>query len=329
MTDIQDIHDRKQILIAVGSKENITEDIHSLSEQLIDNPALTVITGKEMRNTVIEIASALFLDENLVLVLVDPDKELIHDVRKQMHALKERIHIIIYLTAPPSEGHKLIEGKIIVMEQKKERRIEEKVRGFIRKYEKKMTHEAFRLLVGRIRDESVLESELTKLVTYVGERRDIKSKDVLAVGVETHEESLITLFDALAKKNKKEAITIFENLLLNGFNILAIHSFLVKQIRLLLQAKDMEEIFKASPEYAIFAKTFGKWKDGMEMKPLEKKHYLPFQKPYYAYNLSKISQRMSKKDLIAFFDMLAAFDVKVKSGTKHERALLEQGLIGA
>jgi DNA polymerase III delta subunit len=241
--------------------------------------------------------------------------------------LKERTHIIVYLTAPPSEGHKLIEGRTVVMEQKKERRIEERVRSFIRKYEKKMTHEAFRLLLDRIRDESVLESELTKLVTYVGDRRDIKSRDILAVGAQTHEESLISLFDALAKKDKKEAIAIFENLLLNGFNILAIHSFLVKQIRLLLQAKDMEEIFKASPEYGVFAKTFGKWKEGMELKPLEKKHYLPFQKPYYAFNLSKTSQRMSKKDLLAFFDMLAQFDVRVKSGTKHDRAFLEYGLI--
>lgn len=319
---------KKEIIIAIGSKENMAEDIQALSRQMVDDPLVTVVAAKEAKNAVIEKASALFIEGNSVLVLVDPDRGLVHDMRRQLHLLRERIQVILYLSSPPSDDHRLIEGRTVVMEQKKERRIEERVRNFIRKYEKKMTHEAFRLLLDRIRDESVLESELIKLVNYVGDRRDIRSKDILAVVAETHEESLISLFEALARKDKGEAIAIFENLLLNGFNILAIHSFLVKQIRLLLQAKDMEEIFRASPEFAIFAKTFGKWKEGMDLKPLDKRQYLPFQKPYYAFNLSKTSQGMSRKDLMSFFDMLAEFDVRIKSGTKHDRALLECGLIG-
>jgi DNA polymerase III delta subunit len=244
--------------------------------------------------------------------------------------LKERIRVIIYLTAPPSDGHKLIEGKTIVMEQKKERRIEERVRMLIRKYDKKMTHQALHLLTTRIKDESIIDMEVMKIVCYVGERTDIKSKDILAVGTETHEDSLIGLFDAFAKKDKKKTLEIFENLLENGLHVLAIHSFLVRQTRLLLHAKDMEEVFTASPDYPTFSKTFAKWKDNPDLKPSEKRHYLPFQKPYYAFNLSKTSEQISKQDLLAFFDMLAALDVAIKSGgTKHERVLLEEGLIGA
>ena len=91
----------------------------------------------------------------------------------------------------------------------------------------------------------------------------------------------------------------------------------------------MEEVFSASPEYGVFAKTFGKWKDGIEIKPLERKQYLPFQKPYYAFNLSKTSQKLSKRDLIALLDMLAALDLSIKSGTKFDRVRLEEGLAGA
>ncbi len=320
--------DKNAILIAIGNKDNVLEDIHTLSRQWAENPEVEIVTGKEIKPRVVEKASALFLASDLVLVLVDPEKDLLNDMRAQLLALQERVHIIVYLTAPLTDGRIPIEGRTVVLEQKKERRIEDKVRAFIRKYDKKMTHQALRLLTDRIRDESILEMELMKLVTYVGERGEIKSKDILAVGTETHEESLITLFDAFARKDKKGALAIFENLLLNGLHILAIHSFLTKQARLLLHAKDMEEVFKAGPEYGHFAKTFGKWKDGLDLKPLEKKNYLPFQKPYYAFNLSKTSEKISKKDLIAFLDMLAALDLSIKSGTKFDRVRLEEGLAG-
>lgn len=319
---------KKEITIAIGSRENALEDIHTLARERVENPEVVMIGPKEARERVREFASALFLDAGLVLVLVEPEKELIHDLKKQLHTLAERVHVILYLTSALTDGHKPIEGKVVVLEQKKERRIEDRVRAFIRKYGKKMTHQALQLLTARIKDESVLDTELMKLVTYVGERTDIKSRDILAIGTETHEDSLITLFDAFARKDKEAALGIFQNLLDNGLPILAIHSFLTRQIRLLLHAKDMEEVFAASPEYPVFSKTFAKWKDVMDMKPSEKKHYLPFQKPYYAFNLSKTSGKISRQDLIAFFDMLADLDLSIKSGAKNERTRLEEGLIG-
>jgi hypothetical protein len=327
--ETRDSRSGRDIIIAVGSKDTALEDIHTLSRQWSENPEVDITAGKEIRGKVVETASALFLNPDLVLVIVDPDREILQDLKTQIEALKERAHIIVYLTAPPPEGARLIEGKTIRLEQKKERRIEERVRAFIRKYEKKMTHQALSLLTNRIKDESIIDMELMKLVNYVGERGEIRSKDILAVGTETHEESLITLFDAFAAKDRVAALTIFENLLSNGLHVLAIHSFLTKQIRLLLHAKDMEEIFAACPEYGAFARTFGKWKDSLDLKPLEKKHYLPFQKPYYAFNLSKTSRKISKRDLIAFLDMLAALDLSIKTGAKHERFRLEEGLIGA
>jgi DNA polymerase III delta subunit len=329
MTDKTAGQTKNEIIIAVGTKDNAMEDIHTLSRQWSDNPEVEIIGGKDARDRIVERSSALFIGPELVLVVVDPDKELIHSIKKQLLVLKERVHVIIYLTAPPSDGHKLIEGKTIVMEQKKERRIEERVRMLIRKYDKKMTHQALQLLTNRIKDESIIDMEVMKIVCYVGERTDIKSKDILAVGTETHEESMITLFDAFTKKDKKETLAVFQNLLDNGLHVLAIHSFLVRQTRLLLHAKDMEEVFSASPDYPTFSKTFAKWKDNPDIKPTEKRHYLPFQKPYYAFNLSKTSEQISKQDLIAFLDMLADLDVAIKSGTKNERVLLEEGLIGA
>ncbi|MDR2017372.1 MAG: hypothetical protein LBQ00_00535 [Syntrophobacterales bacterium] len=320
---------KREIITAHGSKDNALEDIHTLSRQCSEHPEVEIIGGKDARDRIIERSSALFINTEFVLVVIDPDKELVHDVKKQLLSLKERVHVIIYLTSPPSDGHRLIEGKTVVMEHKKERRIEERVRLLIRKYEKKMTHQALQLLTNRIKDESMIDMEVMKLVSYVGERGEIKSKDILAVGTETHEESMFALFDAFSRKDKKQALAVFENLLGNGLHVLAIHSFLVRQTRLLIHAKDMEEVFTANQEYSVFSKTFAKWKGSSGIKPSEKKHYLPFQKPYYAFKLSKTSEQISKQDLIAFLDMLTALDVAIKSGTKHERVLMEEALIEA
>lgn len=322
------------ITIAVGTKENIVEDIHTLSRKLVENPNIVIVSGKDMKSTVIEKASALFIEENCVLVLLDPEKTLIEEIREQLQVLKEKIHIIIYVTAPLSAAHKLIEGNVIILEKGKEKRIEDRVRGFIRKYGKKMTNEAFKLMKERIRNESILETELMKLVNYVGDRKEIRSKDIISIVTETHEDTMINLFEAFAGKHKREILYVFENLLQNmelsmDKSLLAIHSFLVRQVRLLLHAKDMEEVFKASPEYSIFLKTFNKWKEGLEKKPAEKRHYLPYQNPYYAYKLSKTSQNIARKDLISFFNTLTVFDMHVKRGTKYNRIHLECGLLEA
>jgi DNA polymerase III delta subunit len=314
---------------AVGSRETMAEDIHTIARKWFNNPQILIVTGKDIEAAVIEKSSTLFLEGNLVLVLVDPGNKVLTALEKQLETLKERIHIIVYSTARPSPGEKAFEGDTLVMEKNKDKRIRDGVLEFTKRYDKKMTDKGFRLFVERIRDESIMETELMKLVNYVGERKEIKSKDVLAVVTETHEESLLTFFNALARMDKKETLAIFENLLLNGLHILAIHSFLVRQIRLLLQAKDMEEVFRRTSDYAAFGKTFQKWRDSLEFKPMEKKQYLPFQNPYHAFNLSKTSRRIPRKQLISLFNMLAAFDLDVKRGTKYERARLEHWFVEA
>lgn len=316
-----------KLTIAVGSKENVLEDIHALAKRLANEPEIIIVTGKDIRNAVIEHASNMFLDERCVLVIVDPERDCIEELKGQLDVLKEKIFVILYSTGKGSDLHQVIEGEQVVLEQDKEKRIREQVLSVVRSYGKTMTKEGFDLLKERIKDESVLESELMKLVNYVGNRKEIGSKDVRAVVTQTHEESFLKLFEAFAALDREKMIGIFENLLENGEDILAIQSYLVNQIRLLLQAKDMEEVFRAGQGFPLFKKTFLKWKEGLDLEASERKRYLPYKHPYYAFQLSQTSQKMSKKDLIAFLDMLAGFDVNIKRGTKYGRTYLEYGLL--
>jgi len=316
-----------KLTIAVGSKENAVEDVHVLARNLISEPALIIVTGKDIRNAIIEQASNLFIDERLVLVLIDPERDLIKELKGQLEVLKERIFVILYSTGTESNLHEVIEGRQVVLEQDKDKRIREYVLGVMKAHGKKLTDKGFALLTERIKDEAILESELQKLIQYAGKRKEIESKDVRAVVTETHEESFLRLFEAFAALDRQKMINIFEKLLENGEDILAIHSYLVNQIRLLLQAKDMEKDVKPGQGYPLFKKAFFKWKEGMNLEASERKRYLPYKHPYYAFQLSQTSRKMSKKDLVAFLDMLTEFDISVKRGTKYSRTHLEYGLL--
>jgi len=319
----------KEITIAVSSKENLYEDIQSIAKQLRTEPRIIIAAGKEkdMRNIIIEHASNLFLDENIVLIVVDPPVVLIDELKGQLEVLREKIFVVIFSTGPADKivGH--IDGTVVTLEQDKEKRLKQRVKTFLQGHTKKMTDKAYDLLTERIKDESILESELTKLVAFVGEKGTIESKDVKAIVGQTHEDTLMTLFEAFQKFDKKEILSIFENLIDNGQYILAIHSYLVNQIRLLLQTKDLEGNVPENVDYPVFAKAFKKWKEELDIQSSEKRRYLPFQHPFYAYKLSKVGHKISRRDLLAFFEMLTEFDSQVKRGTKYERVRMEHGLL--
>ena len=83
------------ILVAVGSKENISEDISLLARKWLEHPRIAAVTGTDIKPTVIEKASALFVDPDLVLAILDPEKAELEDVKNHLEILKERIHLII------------------------------------------------------------------------------------------------------------------------------------------------------------------------------------------------------------------------------------------
>ena len=318
-----------EIINITGTKDNITEDIRTFSETLIDNPEIIVVSRKDIKNKVIETSSTLFINNNIVLALVDPEIEILKKLKEHLMLLKDRVQIIIYFTAPEYGNGNPIEGKTVVIKKNKETRFRDRVLSLLKKHNKVMTDKAFKLFREMIVDESTTESELMKLINYTGIRREIKSGDVKAIVTVAHEENLLNLFDTIAQTDKKEMMDSLETLLSNGMNMLGIQGFLVKQARLMLHAKDMEEILKANHEYPAFSKFFSKWKENIQMEPLDKKIYLPWQKPYYAFKLSKTSQSFSRKKLISIINMLMEVDTRIKSGTKQERMLLEQGLTEA
>ena len=317
----------KELLVAIGSKENVVEDIHILARRFAAHPEIVIAQGKDLRRVIAEKSSNLFLPENLVVVAVDPELPDLTALKGHFDALKERAGVIVYLTSDSKEVLEILGGKPVILEKDRDKRIRERVRAVLKQNGKKMTDKAFVLLTSRIRDESILDQEVMKLIGYVGDKMTVESKDINAVATETHEESLMALFDAFSRMDKKEVLNIFENLLENGQHILAIHSYLVNQLRLLIQAKDLEPLIAEANSYPAFAPVFKRWKEKTEIETSGKKRYLPYQHPYYAFKLSGTSKKISRKSLVEFYEFLCSLDAKVKSGTKHDRTLMEFGLL--
>ena len=63
-----------EIIVAIGSKDNLVEDISLLARKWLDSPKIVALTGPTMKAGIAEKASALFLDTNIVLALLDADR---------------------------------------------------------------------------------------------------------------------------------------------------------------------------------------------------------------------------------------------------------------
>ena len=315
------------IVVAIGSKETAVEDVTLLARKWLENPKIVAVSGPDIKGAVIEKSSALFIDGNLVLALLDPEQKTLQEVHNQLLTLKEKAFVIVYYTAAQPDIPAFLGKAPVQLEQNRDKRVRDRVLALTRARGKKMTDKAFAALSQRVKEESLLESELNKVLDYVGDKETIEQRDVAAVVTQAHEGTLITLFDAIAQKDRKQLINILESLLAQGLHILAIQHFLVRQVRLLLQAKDMEDLLTSEMSYKMFSKTFPTLKESLDFKPLEKKHYFPYQKPYYAYNLSKTSAKFSRKELVSMLGVLAELDALIKTGTKYDKIRLQTALL--
>jgi DNA polymerase-3 subunit delta len=102
-------------------------------------------------------------------------------------------------------------------------------------------------------------TELEKLVSFVGERGTVEEKDVEAVVGKTREDSIFDLTTALSEKNQLAALAALRALLDQGTHHLIILTMIVREIRLLLQARILVDSaklpkFSSNMEYGSFQK---------------------------------------------------------------------------
>lgn len=309
-----------------GERESIYETIMAIPGIKKEENRILVVSGAEIKKAVSEFASSLFIEKGIVMVILDPEKDILKLLAEPLKALAEEMDVIIYST-PVSKATKYKSGWSVTSEKEKEERIKKRVIETLKLHGKAMTDKAFRLFKEKVRSELMVDSELMKLINYVGDRREIRSGDVIDIVTADYETDIFALFDAIIRNDKKEGLAILQAIISKGLSLLAIHGFFVRQVRFMLQAKDMEMLFKAQMDFPGFTKVFKRWKDGLSLRPAETRQYLPFQKPYPAFKLSKAAERLTTDELLSLYKRLIEFEVNFKSGTREDQASLEMALL--
>jgi DNA polymerase-3 subunit delta len=85
----------------------------------------------------------------------------------------------------------------------------------------------------------MLANEIDKLATYVGDRAIIDVEDVRLLSASAQEARIFDLTDALAQRNRKQALDLLHDLLADGEPPLKLISTITSQVRSLLLVKEL------------------------------------------------------------------------------------------
>ncbi len=96
----------------------------------------------------------------------------------------------------------------------------------------------------------LLANELDKLATYVGKGATINIDDVRQLSAQVQEARIFDLTDALAQRNRQQALNILHDLLSDGEPPLKLLSTITTQVRSLLLVKELAQKGMRAPQIA-------------------------------------------------------------------------------
>ena len=168
-----------------------------------------------------------------------------------------------------------------------------------------MTDEAIRgLLQDHDPDLRMLEREIEKLCTYVGEPGEVRLEDVQAVGQASRQHSLFALSDALGGRQPGPALLEIDHLLNQGEPPLLVMSMIVRHFRLLWSIRQFAG-------------------QGQDRYRIARTLRLP---PNVCRTLMAQSESFSAEQLQELYGAALVADLAFKSTNKPPRAILE-GLV--
>lgn len=99
-------------------------------------------------------------------------------------------------------------------------------------------------------DLSMLKQELTKIVLYAGNSKEVNKQDAQKVLTRTPESSVFALVDAVGQRNSAKAIQLWDDLKMAGQEPLKMLGLLARQLRLIWQARQLLDTGYAADQIA-------------------------------------------------------------------------------
>ncbi len=133
-------------------------------------------------------------------------------------------------------------GKVIQSTLPKGAALEKWITNRAKSIEIKIAPDAVSILANFIGNNlRLLANELDKLALYVGKGATIKIEDVRQLSAQVQEARIFDLTDALAQRNRKQALNILHDLLADGEPPLKLISTITSQVRSLLLVKELAQ----------------------------------------------------------------------------------------
>ena len=214
-------------------------------------------------------------------------------------------------------------------------------------------------------DLRTFSSNLEKLVSYVGDRREITAEDVKAVLPRTKVDPIYELTNALTERNLEKTLFFLDSILSSDIHPLQAFAAMINQVRKLLLVKDFVEgphgrKWQPACPYDYFQKQvipavvdydrrlldqLDNWKTILDENPDSHKTKSGTKKKkskitsdlliaknpknaYPIYQLFKKSERFTKNELLEAVDILNETEKKLKSGSQNEKLILEHLILG-
>jgi len=213
--------------------------------------------------------------------------------------------------------------------------LQRQAQKLLERYGKKLTPAAW-IALGKKTGFELRRSlaELEKLVFFVGDRGSVEEKDVEEVVGKTREDSIFDLTTALSEKNQLAALAALRALLDQGLHHLMILSMIVREIRLLLQARILVNSAKLpkinnNMEYGWFSKNIHPALIELAGQMDLPKDFLINKHPFVIFNALRNCGRFSYPVLVGYLDCLLDIDRAMKSSATAPQLLLENFLITA
>lgn len=173
---------------------------------------------------------------------------------------------------------------------------------------KKISKDDLRLFLERVgTDMENVETEIEKLVCYIGDREVVTKEDILTVTVEQISGKIFAMTDALGARNKKLALELYHDLLAVREKPMTVLYLMVRQCNMILQAAEMN-------------------RQGLDRSTIASKAGMP---PFAVGKCLSQAKNFTKDQLLRLITYGTELEEQIKTGRIDERIAVELFLLTA
>jgi DNA polymerase-3 subunit delta len=280
------------------------------------------------------------LKENMAIAVHEDDAEVLNDAILKGYPETNHLILTTDIVDKRRKLYKTIKKEGVVVDcsvptgdraadrRKQEAALKHHMKAALGPAQKKVAPGTFEVLYERVGpDLRKFDSEVKKLVTYVGDRKEILPSDVEQVSERTKEDPIYEMTSAIGDRDFKKTLFYLDSLLKNNIHPLQVLTATTNQIRKMLLAKDF-----------VRGKLGGTWRKGLSYGAFQKT-ILPQLKehesdlltgkthPFAAYMTLKQSDSYAFAELTGALEVLLDADKRLKRSGHDPKIVLERAML--